>query len=360
MEMQTMVVGLMVDPGLSRQVARSAAGDLKQDLSDHGDDGHRWEVEVGEENLPLTAEGDIPLMDQAGELRSRYGWDFVLYLTDLPRYHDEDPLLCEVSATHRAALVSLTAMGAFRLKAKIRKLLIAVIHSAREGADDYPLVKTVQTILGFKGARRVSRQGRGDAAYIVLPGWLSRLNLLSGMVRSNKPGRMLPALSGAITAATASGAFGVYYSSIWALADAAHPARLVMIAVIVILALTGWLIFRNGLWNKRKEIVSPWQGGMDNVTTVIMVATSVALMYLVLTAVLFGLSLAVISPGYLHSELMHPVSLLDYAELSWLAASLGTLFGALGSNFDSNEKIRAATYSKRQHERMQKADAYND
>lgn len=360
MARQATVVGLMADPGLSRKAAQTAADDLEQDLARHSDGSMEWKVDVSEESLSLTPDGIVPVMDEAQGVRSRYGWDYVLYLTDLPRYHDKEPLLCEVSSINHAALVSVTAMGAFRLQNKIRKLLVALIHAVQEGADNYPLVDTIQTTAGFKAARQASRPGREDTAYIGLSGWSSRLKLLGGMVRSNKPGSMLPALSGSITVAVASGAFGIYYSSIWALADPLHPVRLVLIGVVVIAMLSFWLIFRNGLWNKRKKVASPWQWWLDNITTIIMVTTSVALMFLLLAAGLFGLALAVIHVDYLQSQLMHPVSLFDYAKLSWMAATLGMLTGALGSNFNSDEKVRAATYSNREYQRRERQDSYDD
>jgi hypothetical protein len=83
-------------------------------------------------------------------------------------------------------------------------------------------------------------------------------------------------------------------------------------------------------------------------------------MYALLWSLLFLVGLAVIEADYLRSQLGHPVNLLDYGHLSWLAASLGTLAGALGSNFDSDEAIREATYSRREHQRRQLADAYKE
>ncbi|MEX5261666.1 hypothetical protein [Kocuria sp. CPCC 205263] len=39
---------------------------------------------------------------------------------------------------------------------------------------------------------------------------------------------------------------------------------------------------------------------------------------------------------------------------------LAALAGALGSNFDSDEAIREATYSRREHQRRRLADTYDD
>lgn len=83
------------------------------------------------------------------------------------------------------------------------------------------------------------------------------------------------------------------------------------------------------------------------------------MMYVALYVLVLCGAVAVISADYLQSQLQHPVNFTDYLELAWLAASLGTTAGALGSNFDSDEAIREATYSRRQHERrmLAKSDA---
>ncbi|MFI7744493.1 hypothetical protein [Kocuria rhizosphaericola] len=360
--MQTLTVGVLADAGLPEKVARALTEELPQDLADQAEAGSRvrWEVEVSQETLPLTAEGDIPLMDRAGELRERYGWDYVVYLTDLPRSHDGDPMLCEASASAAAALVSVPALGAGRLARRACKLLTALVLSVRDGTEDYPSTAAVSEALGHQSVRRVDPAGEGDASYIVLPGWLNRLRLLAGMVRSNRPGRLLPALASSVAAAAATGAFGIFYAAIWNLSDALHPGRLAMISVVVTGALTSWLIVHNSLWNRTRDADVRWRARVDNASTIITVWLSVATMYVVLWSVLFVVGLAVIEAGYLQSQLGHPVNLLDYVHLSWLAASLGTLAGALGSNFDSDDAIREATYSRREHQRRQLAHTYDD
>lgn len=332
MDKPTKVIGIMADPGLPQKSLQSAAGGLAETLRDEVDDAIDWRVDVSREAFSLT---------------------------ELPRYLDEDPLLCELSATNQAALVSLPAMGGRRLNARIRKLLVALIQAAQEDDPAPALVETARADLNLSSLRAVSDSGT-EAVNIVLPGRWSRVRLLSGMVRHNRPGGMLPAMSGSLAAAIAFGTFGVYYSSVWLLADALHPARLILLSVVIVTVLTGWFIFRNGLWNNQRGVTSTWQGRLDNLTTVIMVGTSVALMYLILAVGLFGFALLIIESRLLSSELLQPINGWEYVKVAWMAAGLGSMAGALGSTFDSDEKIRRATYSNREHERRKLSDSYND
>lgn len=360
MAMRMITVGIMADPGLPVKVAHRISEDLPRALSERSGPEVSWEVEVSRETLPLTAQGEIPLIDRARQLRERYGWDCVVYLTDLPRAHDQEPMVCELSSTARAALVCLPALGAYRLRARTRKLLVTLVQAVEGGTEDFPSTAAVWSAVGYRVVRRAPSPGGGDTSYVVLSGRANRLRLLAGMVRSNRPGRLLPALSSCVAAAAATGAFGIFYASIWNMSDALSPARLAGISVVVIAALSGWLIAHNGLWNNIGDAADRWRAGLDNASTVITVGLSVALMYLVLWAVLFVVGVAVIAADYLQSQLGHPVNLLDYGHLSWLAASLGTLAGALGSNFDSDEAIREASYSRREHQRRKLAHDYQD
>ncbi len=362
MDTQTVTVGLMADPGLPEKTARALTDGLSRDLAKEADTGARvrWVVEVSRETLPLTADGEIPLLDHAGRLRDAHGWDYLVYLTDLPRSHEGEAMLCEASAAAGAALISLPALGALQLKARARKLSTALVLSVRAGTEDYPSPTAVRQALGRVAVRRVGPVRDSDAAYIVLPGRVNQWRLLSVMIRNTRPGRLLPELAGCVAAATATGAFGIFYTSIWNMSDALSPARLAMISLVVTAALSGWLVVHNGLWNRIRGADTPGHALRDNVSTAITVWFSVALMYVLLWGLLFLVGLAVIATDYLQSQLGHPVNLLDYGHLSWLAASLGTLAGALGSNFDSDEAIREATYSRREYQRRQLADSDDD
>lgn len=99
----------MADPGVPARAAGATTESLRAELVQHLDDAD-WDVELSKETLPLSPDGHILLMDHAQDLRDRYGWDYIVYLTDLPRHHNEKPLLCEVSVT-RSCSSHLCAIG---------------------------------------------------------------------------------------------------------------------------------------------------------------------------------------------------------------------------------------------------------
>jgi hypothetical protein len=353
---RTLLVGILADPGLPEATARSMADGLADRLRRLVDPDCRWDVEAVRRALPLTAEGNIPLLEQAADLRAQNRWDYVVYLTDLPRSHDGKVMVCESSSEGKAALVSMPALGAWRVTAATQELLLSVLGSLHADTG-HPRPSRVAP---FPAPKVQHKEEPGNVSYTLLSGGLGRLRLLAGMVRNNRPGRLLSALSTCMATAAATGAFGIFYTTMWNMADVLPLWRLALISVVVIAALGVWLIVHNGLWTKGLGPEASARASLDNSATVATVGLSVGLMYVVLFLVLLLGSLAVIDAGYLESQLGHPVDLRDYARLSWLAASLGTVAGALGSNFDSDEAIREATYSRRDLQRRRLHESLED
>lgn len=350
MDTQHKIVGLMADPGLAESVARRVADSLGERLSDKA--GEEWTVATIQESLPVGPDGSINLAQYASGLLEKYGWDYVFYLTDLPTFHDGQPILCRTVAQSQGALIVLPALGAIRLRSQVLELVTTLLPTLSGTADRIDLVNVAKDIRH----KHMVTQLDSDSPVIVLRGPLSRARMLAGMVRGNQPFRLPGAMSGFLTAGAATGAFGIFYSSIWALADELHPGRLLLISAVVIGLLTSWLILRNGLWNKEPDT----QSRLDNAATITTVGIGVLLSYVILFLGLLALSAVVVDADYLSSQLERPAQLLNYLDLSWLAASLGTLAGALGANFDSDEDVRKATYSRRWHERRKMFDTYND
>lgn len=355
METRTPTVGLLADSGVPERVARKIADDLAERTSREA--GERWTVEVSEETLPLAPGGELHLAEHAPELRKRHGWDYVVYLADLPLFADQEPILCQVSAKARAALISMPCLGGLRITARTRDLMAVLLHAATVDVADRPATSDFGDALGGAKVRDVTAPG-SDLSIIVLTGRFVPMRILAGMLRSNRPGSMLPALKGSIAAAIATGAFGVFYGTIAQLADALPTLRLAAISVLVIAALSAWLIFSNHLWDWGRTRDRGWRHTVDNVSTIITVGVSVLLLYLVLFAVMLTLSLVVVEAGYLESQVGRAAGFGQYLDLAWLAASLGIMAGALGSSFDSDDAVREATYSQRFHERRKLFGTY--
>ena len=330
-------VGLMADPGVPRRIAVAIADDLSDDLA--RELGGRWRVEVDQETLPLGPDGEIRLTEHAPRLLQEHDWDFVLYLTDLATRSDGDPLLYDVSGSTTAALVCIPVFGVVRVHSKVRKLALKLVRAG-----------THQSGLGAPAT--------DDLPDARCRGFVSKVRLLGGMVRNNRPTRMMTALSGVVAAGAGSGAFGIFYGSIASLAAALHPLRLLLISVMGVLTLMVWLILRNGLWTRRDDGLTASNRRMDNAATVLTVGTGVGIMYLGLLAAMFVLAIAVMDAGYLETQLERPVSIPDYVHLAWLSSCLGAFAGALGSNFDDEDAVREATYSLRWHERRKMFDSY--
>ena len=332
-------VGLMADPGVPRRVAVSIADDLAEDLG--RDLGGLWRVEVDQETLPLGPAGEIRLTEHAPRLRRQHGWDFVIYLTDLATYPDGVPVLYDVSDSTAAALVCVPALGMWRVRSKTRALAAELVRSGAHSDG-----------MGAPGTR--------DLPPAVRSGWLGRARLLGGMVLGNRPTRLVTALTGVVAAGAGSGAFGIFYGSIASLAAALHPLRLLLISMMGVLTLATWLIVRNGLWTRSTDELAPGSRRMDNAATVMTVGIGVGIMFLALLVAMFILAITVMDAGYLETQLERPAGIRDYVHLAWLSSCLGAFAGALGSNFDHEDSVRAATYSLRWHERRMMFDSYQD
>ncbi|MBD2761379.1 hypothetical protein IEE92_02235 [Kocuria sp. cx-116] len=356
MAQQTVTIGLMADPGLPEVVARSVASSVARDLNRLDDsEPVEWRVDVSRETFPLTAENEIPLLTHAPRLKCKNGWDYIVYLTDLPRSLDNNSLVCEADATGGTALISLPAFGALRIRSKTRHLLTRLLRSMDIDGSGRSSTAASPGGLGRKRWRRIQHDNDRNNYDLVLAGPMSRPRLLAGMVRCNRPLGLLPALSSCMAAAVATGGFGIFYASIWNMSDALPPLRLAMISVFVVVAFSIWLIGHNGLWNPLKGAHSHMRSGLDNVATVITVGVGVTVMYLVIWALLLAATIAVVDIEYLTGDVGHSVNFTNYVDIAWLASALGMLGGALGSNFDSENAISEATYTRREHVRRQLA-----
>src|SRR3954453_12618781 len=165
------------------------------------------------------------------------------------------------------------------------------------------------------------------------------LRLLVGMVRANQPERVIARLSRALAASLGTAAYAMSSSSIWMLSHGMAWPRLALLGAASIITLCVVLVLAHGLWERAS--------GQDDREAVVLfnLATSATLGLAVLTlyesllvlSVIVGLAL--IPASVYHTAVKHAPAPADYLNPGWLAATIATLAGALGSLIESDESV---------------------
>jgi hypothetical protein len=148
--------------------------------------------------------------------------------------------------------------------------------------------------------------------------------------------------------------------ALWTLADSVGWARLVLLMVAAIAAMVLWIILAHHLWEQPKDWEARHWATLYNSVTALTITVAVLFAYVVLF-VLVLLAAVIFVPGsYFQSTLRHPISLLDYMTLAWMASSLATVAGALGSSLEDEDTVRNAAYGYRQRRRQKDASDSED
>jgi hypothetical protein len=354
---EALVVGLLTDDGFPRQLAGRIAEGLPDRLARDLGEETTWHIERETQALPLNEEGDIPMLDLARQRRAEHGWDLLVLITDLPRRAGTVPIASDYNADHGVAMVSLPALGALRLRGRVSRLIVHLVrhlvaHRAAKEAD--PPRGVLDRLREFVAPTRHIR-GRGAAdEHLALVGVRGRVRLLAGMIRDNRPWRLVPNLAGATAAAAATAAYGIITTSFWKLAEALPALRLAGITVLAIVVMSSWLMVHNHLWDSPSGHLERRKALLYNASTALTLSIGVACMYAILFVLALLASIVLIEGTYFGQVLGHPAGPASYLKLVWLSSSVGIVAGAMGSSLEDEERVRRATYSRRERERQQR------
>lgn len=310
----------------------------------------RLDLRVG--TLPMDSEGNVRLAHSAPGILQDRGWDRMVYVTDLP-LTTRRPVISQSVENGRATMLCLPAFGLLRSREALRQDLTRLVKGLPAGAGTAE--SHVSEIEGGDSAAQTTRvlEGRGR----VLRLWL-------GMIRCNRPHILIRVLSGCLATGVATGAFSIFYGSVWAMSSLIAVWRLSLITFVAVSALTFWLIYHNGLWNKWRgqdlDSLTRWRSRIDNMATVGTVAIAAAGIYALIFLILLLFAATVVPIPYFAQQIQSKVALTDYLTLAWFTTSLGTMAGALGSSFDSDDAIREATYNRRELRRRQITGLFDD
>lgn len=334
---------LIADPGKATALAHRVAQRLPEQLRSRDGRRRRWTTHVRSE--PYLSDEQAALFEVVGAVEpSSEREDLVIYLTDLPRREDTVPVVADVSADHLFALVSVAAVGGVRIESRVENAVELVIARALNEPNLAPP----------NASRRLpSEQIDGGTRYFA-PSGLRRLRLLSGMVRANRPWRLVTGLSKVLVGAFATGAFALATSTIWLFADTMGPWRMSAATVLSIAAMVLWLVLDHELWERPKAPQERQRSVLYNAATVVTLLIGVAILHVALFCLLLFTASVTLPPHLLSNTVGHAVNFSDYLTLAWLLASIATIGGALGSGLEDDDAVTDAAYGIRQRQRLEK------
>ncbi|MEU9895996.1 hypothetical protein ACIBCS_01000 [Streptomyces phaeochromogenes] len=356
------VVALLADPDVPTEIAQRLAQTLPARLADKSGEGRRFDVEVVSEPFTAGTEDLSTLMRRIMDRGTAENWDIVVALTDLPLHSNGRKLVVDLSHEHGLALLSLPSLGGLRLQNRalraVEEAVLGLAGPQATGAEGPPQSQPLLGPLAHRFAPihpgPVGAEETADLRYVV-SGLRGYLRVLVGMVRANRPWRLVPGLSKALAAALATGAIATLDSTTWSLAGALSAPRLVIAMVGSVGLMIGWLIVDGELWHRSTE-GSPearQRARLYNTSTVVTVGIGVLVCYVGLLVINLAWALFILNDRVFASMTRTPLDATEYLTLSWFVASVATVGGALGSGLERDEAIRAATYSKREQERRQ-------
>lgn len=350
-------VGVLTDPvAMPTLIGGQLAQDLPQILSEHVDPTREWAVQVHQERLPPSDSRHTAMMELAQTEMEEHGWDVTVCVTDLPMRSGKQAIMGDVNNGRRVVVVSLPAFGAMNLRRRVRAVvaqLIADVHrpgNPEEGTEQH--ARRRLPVLNRRFQRHTPDQEGVDAR--VSSRWGSP-QLLLGMVRANRPWRLVWGLTGPLVGAFAFSAFYLLNSTVWELATTLSSWRMVLTVIGALAVMTGWLVVYHHLWEpvrerprgEREEAV------LFNASTVLTLGAGVAFMYIGLCLVNLTAGLVLLPPGVLQSYIAGSVGVGTYVLIPLLVTSAATVAGAIGSGFESEDSVRNAAFSLRERERRE-------
>ncbi|MFR9807288.1 hypothetical protein ACL02T_34060 [Pseudonocardia sp. RS010] len=345
------VIGILADPvaapaSVARQLERDLPHLLAAQLGEPD-----WRIDVRLEQLPPTDVHEFQMMDFATERLRQHGWDLAVCITDLPMRSAGRPVVADASKAREVAVVSLPAFGAMALRRRVQEVVVWLVAVLRDSTAD-TAAGHGRAALGQTFRRLAPDQEEVDVRVVASRG---RLRLLLGMVRDNRPWRLVAGLRGALVGAFAFSAFYLINPTLWQLATTMTPVQRLAAALGSLAVLVTWLIVYHQLWMRTRGRPAPEreEAMLFNASTVLTLALGLSCGYAALYALNLVAAVVVYTPEVLGQYVGPTPSLPDYALVVLLVTSAATVAGAIGSGFESEESVREAAYSRRERERRE-------
>lgn len=312
--------------------------------------GDSWEVTVVDDAVADRGPGALDVLEAARDRLLEEDWDLAVVLTSVPLLDGRRAVVTQTAPVHGVGVVSVPALGAVHVRSRARRAVARLV-----GELVYVPV-TAQGERPEEDAQRVRGRLRqltadDDAA---APGGVrlaarvlgGNAGLLLAMIRANRPWRLLAPLSRALTAAGAAAVLTLVTTDLWLLADAFGVGRLLLLAVLSVLAVSVALVAGAHLWERPRRSRERRQVALFNLATAGTVLVGVVVLHVALLVLaLLGAALLV-DAGVLAALLGREPDGGTWWRLAWLTASLATVAGAIGAGLEDDDVVRAAAYTR--------------
>lgn len=308
------------------------------------------EVYTRTDLIRINPENTIEFAD-ARKIASDYDRiDVTVLLTEIPRHTGGHPLVSEIFPEEQVAVLSCPTFGAWSTKKRILTTMVdSVIRIAPTAEHRDP------ERYGLRWTEW-SDNAADDGLVLTAGTFLGKPRMVLGMTVANDPWRTAPQLSSALAAASATGAFGIFYHSIWQMSDALSTTRLLFIGLLAVSAMVFWLIAGNRLWDRPRHERYSTVVLLYNLSTILTLALCTLILYACLVLLILAASAIVIDPDFMSQVVGTEVGPVNYLDIAWLSAAMGTVAGALGSSFDSETDLRRLTHGQRERQRRYTED----
>jgi hypothetical protein len=334
-----------------RDLAEALADDLPQALRERIGDHAAWGTEVCEAEPADASASPSELVDSVRRRLLDVGWQLGIGLTALPLRAGRRPVAAHASASHGVGLVSIPALGALHRAARLRDAAAQIVEAllgetagSREAGRGERMTARSAELAAPLSAGAAERDGTLRFTGAVVRG---NLGLLAGMIRANRPVRVMGRLSRSSTAAVGTGAYALSSSNIWSLAEESGLLRLLGVGALSVALILAAMVVAHALWERARDPAARERVVLFNLVTVATLGIGVAALYVALFAGLAVAAAVVIPPAALAREVEHAAGVADYVRLAWFAASVALVGGALGSLIESDAAVRDAAYRPR-------------
>lgn len=343
-------LGLVADPDMPERVARYLAEELPELLGE----AHTWRVEVDVDPVTAGRRNTRDILRSTRERMDQHDWDYAICLTDLPVRANRKPVVADANIDERVAVVSLPTLGGAQPYRRSRQVVLQLMDELNHddgGENRHGLDSKLTELVAPIHRESREQDGEVDVRYSATR-TRGRARLLSGMVRTNQPWRLVFGLRSALAGALATSAFGLSSSTIWQIGDLLGTPRQVIGALASIAVLVLWLIAAHGLWERRQRDSERdrEQVLLYNTSTVLTLTIGVSVMYAGLFVVNLLVALFLVPTNLLASTLGH-AEFTVYVSLAWGFTTMGVVAGALGSSLESDQAVRQAAYGYREEQR---------